>query len=166
MRDGSVPDVVARHAGLVMTHAAAIASVLKQGELICPFAVITSGENRQSLAFEAPTQDEAVAKGWASLDELKGQIDLWALAREGLVRGPNGKEDVLLVAAWTHGMSEPAIFIQRFLPRARGGFALVGPIEVQEQPAAELQRIGERFLEGVHSHPEGHLWSTWRGDDA
>ena len=48
-----IPDNVARHAGLVMAQAASIASVLEVGELICPFAVITKDENRQSIEFEA-----------------------------------------------------------------------------------------------------------------
>jgi hypothetical protein len=47
---GLVPDIVLRHAGLVMTQVAYIASVLKEGELVCPFAVIAKGENRQSTA--------------------------------------------------------------------------------------------------------------------
>ena len=82
MITGSIPDVVLRHAGLVMTHAAAIASVLEDGELICPFAVITKGENRQSIEFEASSQDEAVSQGWASLETYKEDFDLWAFARE------------------------------------------------------------------------------------
>jgi hypothetical protein len=77
----------ARHAGLVMTQAASIASALKVGELICPFAVITKDEKRQSIEFEATTQDEAVSKGWDSFAALKHQVDIWSLAREGLQRG-------------------------------------------------------------------------------
>jgi len=71
-----LPDKVAKHAGLTMMQAASIASVLEAEELICPFAVISKGPNRQSVAFESETQDEAVSKGWASLDEWKGEIDL------------------------------------------------------------------------------------------
>ena len=32
-----ITEAAAKHAGLVMAHAAAIASVLEPGELICPF---------------------------------------------------------------------------------------------------------------------------------
>ena len=48
------------------------------------------------------------------------------------MRGTEGKDDVLVVAAWTHGMPEPVVFLQRFLPKAQGEFALVGPIIAQE----------------------------------
>jgi hypothetical protein len=92
-----------------MTQIVSIASVLKNGELVCPFAVITKGDDRQSIEFEAQSQDEAVSEGWASLEKYKDHLDLWAFAREGLINGPNGKEDVLLVAAWTHGMPEKNI---------------------------------------------------------
>jgi hypothetical protein len=161
MSNDFVPDIVLRHAGLVMTQAASIASVLESGELICPFAVITKGENRQSIEFEAASQDEAVSEGWASLGKYEEHLDLWAFAREGLINGAEGKEDVLLVAAWAHGMAKPVIFLQRFLPRGRGGFALVGPIVAQDQPATELGRIADAFMEGVREHPKGHLWPSW-----
>jgi hypothetical protein len=155
------PENVIRHAGLVMVQAASIASVLKIGEMICPFAVVTKGDSRQSIAFEAATQDDAVSEGWASLDKYKEYFDLWAFAREGLMRGTEGKDDVLIVAAWTHGMTEPVVFVQRFLPKAKGEFALVGPIIAQECPPTELDRVAESFLNGVHEHPKGHLWQSW-----
>ena len=159
-----IPDNVARHAGLVMTQAASIASVLEVGDLICPFAVVTKDENRQSIEFEAATQDEAVSKGWDSFATLKDKVDIWSLAREGLQRGPDGKEDVLVVAAWTHGMQEPAVFTQRFVPKANGEFGLLGPIGIRDQPSSELERIAAGFSEGIRDHPKGHLWGSWHRD--
>jgi len=164
MSQNRIPDNVARHAGIVMTQAASIASALKVGELICPFAVITKDEKRQSIEFEATTQDEAVSKGWDSLAALKHQVDIWSLAREGLQRGADGKEDVLVVVAWTQGMIEPAVFTQRFVSRANGGFALLGPIAISDQPSSELGRIAAGFSEGIQDHPKGHLWDSWHRD--
>jgi hypothetical protein len=40
-----------------MAQAASIASVREDGELICLFAVIANGDNRQSIEFEAVTKD-------------------------------------------------------------------------------------------------------------
>jgi hypothetical protein len=145
-----------------MAHAAAVASVLEPGQLICPFAVLAKDGNRQSLAFEAETQDEAVALGWESLEKYKDRFDIWALAREGLVSAPNGKEDVLVVATWTRGMAEAAVFTQGFLPIAKGGFRLLGPIAVRAQPESALPRIRELFYAGIAKHPKGHLWQSWR----
>jgi hypothetical protein len=163
MPPNRIPDHVAHHAGLVMAQAASIASVLEVGELICPFAVITKNENRQSIEFEAATQDEAVSKGWDSFESLKDQVDIWSLAREGLQPGPDGKVDVLVVVAWTRGMIEPAVFIQRVSPRAKGEFSLLGPTAIQDQPSSELDRIAACFSEGIQAHPKGHLWATWHG---
>jgi hypothetical protein len=157
-----LPDEVARHAGLTMMQAASIASVLGAQELICPFAVVAKGSDRQSVEFESETQDEAVSKGWASLDEWKGQIDLWAFAREGLVATSEGKVDVLVVAAWGPLMSEPALFTQRFLPNTKGGFALIGPIEIQDLPQAELDRVAEAFSAGIAEHPKAGRWFEWK----
>ena len=98
-----LPDEVIGHAGLTMMQAALIASVLKEEELICPFAVVSKGPNRQSVAFESETQDEAVSKAWASLDERRSHIDLWAFAREGLISMPEGKVDVLVWFEWKRG---------------------------------------------------------------
>jgi hypothetical protein len=158
----ALPNEVTRHAGLTMMQAASIASALGEQELICPFAVVSKGSDRQSIAFEPETQDEAVAKGWASLDEWRGQIDLWAFAREGLMVSPEGKVDVLVVAAWGPTMNEPAIFTQRFRPSTKGGFALLGPVAVQDLPAAELSRVAEAFGAGIAEHPKGEKWYDWK----
>jgi hypothetical protein len=156
-----IPDHVARHAGLVMAQAASIASNLEVGELICPFAVITKGENRQSIVFEAATQDEAISKGWDSFQTLKDQVDIWSLAREGLQKGADGKVDVLVVVAWAHGMEDHAVFTQKFSPKSKGAFSLIGPVAIQDQPSSELDRIAISFTEGIQAHPKGHFWASW-----
>jgi hypothetical protein len=157
-----LPDEVAKHAGLTMVQAASIASVLEVGELICPFIVVTKGPNRQSIEFESGTQDEAVSKGWSSLEEMKDKVDLWAFAREGLSTRDGEKIDVLVVAAWAAPMDEPAIFVQPFLPKGKGGFALIGPMEVQDLPDSEMPRIAQSFSEGIDEHPKGNKWTGWR----
>lgn len=156
-----ISEAVAKHAGLVMAHAAAIASVLEPGELICPFVVVTKGENRQSIEFESETQDQAVDRAWSSLAEYRNDIDLWAMAREGLIAGQNGKDDVLVVAAWGHEMSGPVVFTQRFRPKGRG-FAIVGPLMMDKDVATESQLVAEWFSEGIAQHPKGKYWEVWR----
>ena len=64
-----------RFGGMVLAHAAFVASDLAEGELICPFAIITKDDRRQVVPFEAESQAEAVANGKASLGELKSQVD-------------------------------------------------------------------------------------------
>lgn len=158
-----VSEALAKHAGLVMVHAAVIVSAIEPGELICPFIVIAKGSDRQSIEFESKTQDEAVDRAWSSLPEYRAVVDLWAMAREGLVSGPNGKEDVLVVAAWEQGMSEAVVFTQRFLPKTRGGFAVYGPVSLQSELEPEqAQFVAEWFLQGIAQHPKGERWQSWR----
>ena len=75
---------------------------------------------------------------------------------------PEGKVDILVVAAWGPTMNEPAIFTQRFLPSTKGGFALLGPGEIQDLPAAELNRVAEAFSAGIAEHPKGGKWHDWK----
>jgi hypothetical protein len=161
MKAASIPAPVVRHAGFVMAHAAVVVSELKADELICPFAVITKGESRQSLEFEAESQDKAVSEAWASLDAHKERIDLWAMAREGLVSTSRCKADVLVVASWGHDMGEAVMFTQRFHGRGRT-FELAGPIEVQaEASAEELSTLRSWFHQGINQHPRSALWWVW-----
>ena len=156
-----ITEAAAKHAGLVMAHAAAIASALEPGELICPFVVVTKGENRRSVEFESETQDQAVDRAWSSLAEYRGHIDLWAMAREGLIAGQTGKDDVLVVAVWAPEMSDAVVFTQRFRPKAQG-FAIVGPLTMEKEMGAESQLVARWFSEGIAEHPKGKYWGMWR----
>lgn len=145
-----------------MAHAAVVASVSEPGQLICPFVVVSKGQNRQAIDFVAETQDQAVDRAWASLDEYREHVDLWAMAREGLIAGASGKDDVLVVCVWTRGMPDAAVFTQRFRPSAQG-FGLVGPVELQESIGEdELELIKGWFAQGIESHPKGAKWKEWR----
>ncbi len=118
---------------------------------MCPFAVITRGANRQSIEFEAESQDEAIAEPWASLDELRDNVDLWAMAREGLLSTSSGKFDALVVAAWGCGMPEATPFVQRFIGRGET-FRLAGPVEVQSELSPdELSTWRRWFHEGINT---------------
>jgi len=157
-----------RFGGLVLMHTALIASAQCEGELICPFAVVAKDDNRQTIEFEAETQEEAVANGKASLDEYQDSVDFWSLAREGLysATGEEGaKIDVLLVSVWEPGLDEPIEILQRFRPSAPGPFELLGTPEIfyegyaqQDESADAMQLL---LSEGIVNHPSGEKWATW-----
>ncbi len=153
--------------GFVLAHAAVVANALEPGELICPFAVVSNGSDRQILHFEAESQTEAVEQGKASLEQLKAKIDFWAFGREGLygeIDKPEAKVDALVVSAWTHGMEEAVNLLQRFRTK-QAGFALFGPIEVvvngqvQEGDLAAAMRAVVK--QGIAKHPQGGNWGSW-----
>jgi hypothetical protein len=167
--DPSPTESAARFGGFVMAHAALIASELVDGELVCPFAVVTKGENREVLNFEADTQAEAVEKGKASLLEFNDHVDLWALAREGLQSHPDSphKTDVLLVSAWARGMQKPLNLIQAFAPAHAGGFALLGELEILNDtevlPLESQAALLVHARAGIGSHPRNVPWVAWHG---
>lgn len=162
---------VFRFGGFVLAHAALIASNQDKGELICPFAVVAKDDNRQLIDFEAATQEEAVAKGKASLDEYREHVDFWSFAREGLysvIDQPGPKTDVLLVSAWAPGMIDTIEIMQQFVPSYPGPFVLLGEPDIfidgkvqREEAATSVRSL---VSEGIKQHPKGNRWATWRGD--
>jgi hypothetical protein len=154
--------------GFVLAHTAVVAAALEPGDLICPFALVTKGPNRQVLDFEAETQAEAVERGKASLSELKDKIDLWGFGRDGLhgeAEKPESKVDALVVSAWTHGMEGPVNLLQRFRPKQSGAFALFGPTEIivdgVVQEAEVAARLRALVRAGIDKHPQGGSWPSW-----
>ena len=156
-----------RFGGRVLAHAAFIASDLAEGELICPFAIVTKDDRREVVPFEAESQAEAVEGGKASLAEFKDQIDYWGLGREGLWSEPDASEktDVLIVSTWTHGMEEPVVLMQRFRPAATGQFLLFGMVDIvvaghvlSSDEAVPLRTL---VSDGIAMHPSGVPWASW-----
>lgn len=160
------PNEVIEFGGFVLAHCAAIAATNEPGDLICPFAIVTKGENREVIDFESETQQEAIEKGWASLNEWREAIDLWGFGREGLLSdGISQKTDVLSVSVWKPGMSEVVNMFQRFSPTSAGAFFLFGPTEFSingraAEEASEREMRGW-LMAGILRHPHGGKWSGW-----
>ena len=156
-----------RFGGMVLAHAAFIASDLPEGELICPFAIVTKDDRREVVPFEAESQAEAVENGKASLAEFKDQMDFWGLGREGLWSEPDAPEktDVLIVSTWTHGMEEPVILMQRFRPAATGQFVLLGAVDIvvggHVLPSDKAGPLRALVSDGIGMHPSDVPWASW-----
>ena len=157
-----------RFGGMVLAHAAFIASDLADGELICPFAIVTKDDRREVVPFESESQAESVENGKASLDGFKSQVDYWGFGREGLWSHPDEgdeKTDVLVVSAWTDGIDDPVILMQRFSPAAKGQFLLLGPVEIvideQVLPADKAKSLRALVQDGIAMHPSEVPWSSW-----
>ena len=157
-----------RFGGFVLAHAAWIASDLQDSELICPIVVVTRGDAREVIPFEAESQAEAISMGNASLEELKNSVDAWALAREGLFSIPNGdagKKDVLTVSSWVEGLDEPITLQQLFNPNSKGEFGLIGGLIIsvhgQIPPEDTHSKLRHIAMQGVIQHPHGKEWNRW-----
>ena len=163
----SLPNEAIEYAGFVLAHCAAIADANRDGELICPFAVITDPEGRRVVDFESETQEEAVSKGWASLPEAKSKRIWWAFGREGIYREPDGKgTDVLTVTVWTPRMKYPHSFQQLFGRGPDQAIYLIGEamaLKHEGEYAEPIERWNKAALaRGISSHREGNRWSGWR----
>jgi len=161
-------DEALRFGGLVMAHAAYVASDLRHGELICPFAVIETDGVREILTFESESQVEAIERGKSSFAEYKDVVTFWALAREGLLSyvgdlGP--KRDVLTVSGWRSGMEEEIFLQQCFFRDETGRFSLTGSLEIVIHgmiPSEAIQtKLRKTVMEGVERHPQGGRWKDW-----
>src|SRR3989442_15084255 len=79
-----IPEAAAVLAGFVLAHAAWSASDLPKGDLLVPVAVIEVKGERRLLRFEAETQEQAIARGKAAMQDAMATADAWAFARDGL----------------------------------------------------------------------------------
>jgi hypothetical protein len=129
----------------------------------------TDGD-REVIPFESDSQAESIERGKASFPEYRDRVDFWGFAREGLLSyagSDHPKVDVLTVSSWKCGLDleEPIVLQQRFIPKMRGCFKLVGPLDVSvhgmvpsEPTQTALKLIA---IQGIQQHPHGDLWASW-----
>ena len=161
------PPEAIEYAGFVLLHCAVIADANRDGELICPFAVITDDNGRHVVDFESDTQEEGVSKGWASLAEAKSQQVWWAFGREGIDRSADGSGiDVIMVTVWTPHMTRHNTVLQRFGRTDDEAIYLIGEPDVVEHGEEFAESVGHwdraALDRGIASHPKGARWSRWR----
>ena len=154
-------------AGFVLLHCAVIADANREGELICPFAVLPRPDGNEVIDFESASQGEAVEKGWASLDEAKEANTPWAFGREGLLRHEDGSAtDVLTVTVWLPDMEHHYSISQQFGRTEDQAIYLIGKPQLLKhaEPIADVVDclIDDALERGIAKHPRGHLWKGWR----
>lgn len=162
----TVPRQAVEFAGFVLMHCALIADANRDGELVCPFAVVETDGERLVIDFEAETQEEAIEKGWASLDDWKSTANGWAFGREGLYRSGDSGVDVMVVTVWISGMDVPASVMQKFGRDGEHALYLIGAPEliVHASQTADLVADWDRadLLKGISLHPHGEKWAHWQ----
>lgn len=161
-----IPEPLLKLAGFVFAHATWCLSDLPQGDLLVPLAIVEMSGQRQLWRFEADTQDQAIAKGKATLAQRENMLDAWAFAREGRIEVADGDGDVLTVEAKASGMVASVVFVQRFQPFAKGVFKLIGqPMVVMGGRAiapAEAAPLLVQLNQGIQSHDKAaELWPKW-----
>lgn len=150
----------------MLAHAAWSVSDLPKGEVLVPLAIVEKNGQRQLLRFEAPTQEQAIAKGKTTLANRQAHLDAWAFGREGLMPERTGKVDVLTVDVWAQGIARPITFVQRFSPYSSGAFGITGDamvvVDGKVLEGAEAARLVKRLYDGVLQQPKtGQFWQGW-----
>jgi len=161
-------DEALRYGGLVMAHAAYVASDLALGDLVCPFAVIETGGVREIITFESDSQVKSVELAKASFADHKDEVTFWAFAFEGLfsyVGSAEPKRDVLSVSSWRRGLEDQVILDQCFIREGTGRFKLLGPLMISvhgmissDETQAALRKTA---FAGIEQHPQGGRWKDW-----
>ena len=146
-------------------HCVAIAAACAEDELICPFSVVGNADSYRVTDFEADTQEEAIKRGWASLDQSRLSREPWIFGREGTRRTEKGVVDMLIVSAWVPGMFDPVTVLQPFARMSdRSLYFLQGP-ELFVGGRYDSETIEDwdsiALMRGVRSHPRGAQWSMY-----
>jgi hypothetical protein len=162
----TVPKRAVEFAGYVLMHCANLADGNRKGELVCPFAIIEEEGERQVVEFEAGTQEEAVARGQASLDDYRDSAERWGFAREGVYQSGGKGHDVLVVTVWIEKMEVPASVIQKFGRDDGGALYMIGTPDLITHVADVARHVLDwdraDLVKGVISHPRGDKWAQWQ----
>jgi hypothetical protein len=160
----------ARLAGFALAHAAWSICDATHGELLTPLLIVDDAGAREMMRFESAIQDAAIEEGKRAVTRLSSRVDMWAFAREGLLRlrGSDVAQDVLVVEFAWRGQEERYAVIQPYEHASgRELFRLAGdPIitrggEVMDAAASEA--LWNVLNEGARAHPGvTDLWDGWR----
>lgn len=157
-------ELIGNIVGFILAHSVLIGSG-QDGELMVPYVIFQSGENREAQNFEAETQQQAVDLAHEAIEKYQLLVDAWAYAQEGFVTLENGtKKDAYLIKAWTKGMSEPILLYQIFQPKP---FKLIGNIKVLnfEDTGFKMEdaELFHNALDtGITSHKSANdKWESW-----
>lgn len=64
-----------------MVHSAAIGDSLAQHELMVPYVITVNNGKRESIEFEAESQQQAVNAAEKKLSELSQSVEAWSIAK-------------------------------------------------------------------------------------
>lgn len=161
-----VPKRAVEFAGYVLMHCSNLADGNRTGELVCPFAIVEEEGERQVIEFEADTQEAAVERGQASLDDYRDSAERWGFAREGVYQAGGRTYDVLVATVWIEGMEESASIIQKFGRDDAHALYMIGTPELITHRGDTAHHVvawdRADLLKGVASHPRGDKWAQWQ----
>lgn len=148
-----------------MAHSAAIGDSLAENNFMVPYVITINNGKRESMEFEAETQQQAVNAAEKKLPKLSRSVEAWSYSQDGLVTLDSGeKQDVFFFKVWVKGMSEPLEAYQMY---QKTPFKLEGNIQILNYSESGLladkqDQFSVGINEGIESHPTGSKkWESW-----
>ena len=157
-------DQAAMLAGYLLANSADHLSYVDEVNVLTPFSIGFKKNQFHPKFHTGKSQAEAVASAKEELTENESKYDAWAFAREGTLEENEQPVHTISVSAWSIGIREPVIFIQRFerAPRFRliaDPFVGVNGVILDMEMSKPIIVI---LLKGISKHEEGgHKWSAW-----
>ena len=165
----NIPDHTFLFTGFGLAHAAYSISDLPEGDFLIPLMIVEHEGKREVIRFEAETQEEAIEQGKNKIEEVKGRVDLWIFAREGVVASSSGgRVDVISIDGGSIDSPSILTVVLPFQPyHIENEFKIFTPMIVTVEGEAlsnQDQESCERLIEeGVLNHPTASsLWGTWK----
>jgi hypothetical protein len=150
--------------GYLLAHCAQNLSFVDEVKVLTPFSISLKDGKLHTKFHSGKTQAEAVATAKQELEANKTNCDAWAFAREGRFDDNGRSVETLSVSAWSTGMGESVIFIQRF--ERSPTFKLVGDpwigIDDHVLDDANAKPILVILRKGISQHNDaGPKWDSW-----
>lgn len=151
-------------AGYLLAHSAENLSFVDEVKVLTPFSICLRGGELNTKFHTGKTQAEAVAAAKQELAANLDKCDAWAFAREGRLDENDQVTQTLSVSAWSSGMENTVVFVQRFvrLPKFKLiGMPMVAVDGVILEPA-KSEPVLAVLRTGISRHQDGGpKWDSW-----
>lgn len=151
-------------AGYLLAHSAENLSYVDEVKILTPFSICLRGKELHTKFHTGKTQAEAIETAKQELAANHDKCDAWAFAREGRLDENNEVTQTLSISAWSTGMKDSAVFIQRFTRSPK--FKLIGePMVAIDGVVLESTKLGPVLAvlrTGISRHQDGGpKWDSW-----
>ena len=160
----SVLDQAVLLAGYLLAHSFMNLSFVDEVKVLTPFSICVRGGELHTKFHKGKSQAEAVATAKQELAANQDKCDAWAFAREGRLDENDEVTQTVSVSAWSTGMGDSVVFIQRF--RRSPKFQLIEDPMVGVDgvilDSAKAKPILAILCTGISRHEDGGpKWDSW-----
>lgn len=157
-------DQAAMVAGFLLANSADNLSYVDEVKVLTPISICLKNDQFHPKLHTGKSQTEAVVLAKEELAANQSKCDSWAFAREGVLDEKGLQIHTISVSAWSTGMNEPVVFIQRFArtPKFRlDGEPIIGIAEIMLDTGKASSMLNV-LRKGISLHEDGGpKWDSW-----